>query len=66
MSLPNDTARCDGFNCPSRKNCRRYTERKAGGDYTAYAAFWSRREAGADACESIIPVTVISTFKDAG
>lgn len=63
MSLTNDTARCSGMQCPSAHNCRRYTER-ATSDYVTNAAFWARREAGADACESIIPVQNMSTFKE--
>lgn len=63
MSIPNDTARCAGTRCPSAHNCRRYTER-ATSDYAWHAAFWARREAGADACESIIPVVNMSTFRD--
>lgn len=64
MSLTNNDARCAGTRCPSAMNCRRYTERGTGGDTAWYAAFWARREAGSDACESMIPVRVISTFKE--
>lgn len=64
MSLANDIARCGSASCPSRNNCRRYTERAAT-EYTWYAAFWARREAGADACESIIPVKNMTTFAPA-
>lgn len=60
--LPNDVARCDGGQCPSRKNCRRFTERHTGGERTPHAAFHHRREAGADACDSMIPVLVRSTY----
>ncbi len=62
MNLLNDTARCYGNNCPSKKNCMRYTVKPLRGDYTLYAAFYARREAGADACDSIIPVRQITTF----
>lgn len=60
--LSADVARCDGGNCPSKNNCRRYTERKVQGDYVVNAALWLRREAGADACDSLIAVNPISTF----
>jgi hypothetical protein len=62
MSLANDTARCTGTRCPSAMNCRRYTERGTGSDTAWYAAFWARREAGSSACESIMPVRVVTTF----
>lgn len=55
MTLLADITRCDGGNCPSKAECRRYTERNTAGDYTSYAALWIRREEGADACDMIIP-----------
>lgn len=62
MSLPNDTAPCNGWQCPSAHNCQRYT------DWATFsgqpAAFWARREAGADSCESMVPVQNMSTFKE--
>lgn len=61
-TLANDTARCAGTGCPSKANCRRYTERATGRDNVWYAAFWARREAGASACESLAPVVHVSTF----
>ena len=61
MSLPNDTARCGGQNCPSALNCRRYVERGSS-DYVTHAAFWMRREAGASACENVIWVNVVTTY----
>lgn len=64
MKLANDIARCAGTNCASRANCRRYTQRTTAGDRTLFAAFWARREAGADSCDQIIPVAVTTTFKD--
>lgn len=62
MSLANDVARCSGQDCPSATNCKRYTERGSS-DRVLYAAFWARREAGSSACESYLPVTVVSTFQ---
>lgn len=50
-----DITRCEGGDCPSKKQCRRYTERHSAGDYTPPAALWARREAGADACDMILP-----------
>lgn len=52
--LSNDITRCDGGDCPSKKECQRYTERHTAGEY-ARAALWLRREAGADACDMIMP-----------
>jgi hypothetical protein len=64
MPLPYDVARCDGGNCPSRNHCARFLERNIPKGVTAlYAAFHTRREAGSDACESIIPVARLSTFE---
>lgn len=62
MRLPNDTARCDGGTCPSKKNCRRYTERSTSGDYVVNAALWLRREAGANACDLVIWGNPMTTF----
>jgi hypothetical protein len=64
MSLPEDVARCDGGNCPSKKNCRRYTERSVKGDYVVNAALWLRREAGDSACDMVIWVEPVTTFKE--
>lgn len=53
---------CSGARCPSRGNCKRYLAGVAktnGG----YAAFYSRREEGASACDSYLPVVKISTFE---
>lgn len=53
--LPYDEARCTGQQCPSAANCRRYAERHVGkGVIAHYAAFHVRREAGANACESVL------------
>lgn len=57
-----DYAKCTGESCPSATNCKRYTERGLS-DNATYAAFWARREAGSSACESYLPVTVVSTFQ---
>jgi len=54
--------RCDGGDCPSKTNCRRYIDRRTGGEYMCNAALWCRREAGASACESYLPARVVSTF----
>jgi hypothetical protein len=62
--LSADVARCDGGNCQSKKNCRRYTERKTNSDYIVNAALWVRRDAGASACDMYRPVEVVSTFMD--
>jgi len=66
--LPLDVSRCPGSNCPSRINCKRYLDRGKKGDVFPMAAFDSRREAGSDCCENIVPVRVVSTFaaKDDG
>lgn len=56
--------RCDGGTCPSKNNCRRYTERKTKGDYIINAALWARREAGTSACDMYLPINAVSTFKD--
>lgn len=66
ISIANDTARCAGTKCPSKLNCRRYTALATGSEHIWYAAFWARREAGASACDSIIPVNLESTFSAAG
>jgi hypothetical protein len=63
MSLPYDVARCEGVQCPSKGNCARHLERDVPkGETVAFAAFYTRREAGADSCDSIIPVGKPSTF----
>lgn len=64
MPLPNDVARCDGGNCPSKRNCKRYLERKSKGDYVVNAALWLRREAGASACDMVIFDKPVTTFTD--
>ena len=53
---------CEGMNCPSKKNCKRYTERKR--EDALPAAIWIRREAGSSACDMYLPIVVISTFKE--
>lgn len=61
--IPLDVSRCNGRGCPSANHCARYLERHVPkGCEARYAAFDSRREAGADACDSIIPVMRLSTF----
>lgn len=66
MILPYNVARCNGNHCPSRSSCARFLERHVPkGAVVAFAAFHARREAGADACESIIPVMRHSTFEAA-
>ena len=59
-----DATRCDGGNCPSKSNCHRYTDRKTKGDYIINAALWVRREAGANACDMVIFINQVSTFKE--
>ena len=65
MHLNHETARCDGNDCPSKKECLRYVDRHTKGDYIVNAALWARREAGDSACSMVIwakaPVT---TFKE--
>lgn len=63
MHLRSDEPRCQGTDCPSAMNCRRYTERATMGDRTPMAAMHLRREAGADACAQIVPVRPVSTFE---
>lgn len=62
MTLPNDIARCTGDCCPSRHQCKRHTatlERSESNTLTPYAAFWARREAGASACDSFLPLVQV-------
>lgn len=63
--LSNDDARCAGTRCPSKMNCRRYTERATGSEHAWYAAFWARREAGSSACDMYLPIVPASTFEAA-
>lgn len=63
--LENYVARCDGGNCPSKKNCRRYAERISNDLYMVRAALWLRRDAGASACDMVIWIDRVTTFKDA-
>lgn len=63
MTLPNDITRCTGDRCQSRMQCLRHiASRQPAADNkpTLYAAFWARREAGASACESFIPLVELS------
>lgn len=62
MTLPINAARCDGGNCPSKKNCQRYTAPRSE-DFTR-AALWLRREAGASACDMVIFVEPVTTFRE--
>lgn len=62
MTISANTARCDGGNCPSKTNCRRYTERSGQGDYILKAALWVRREAGATACDMVMWINPVTTF----
>jgi len=55
MTLPLDVSRCTGQQCPSAAQCKRYAERIVPkGVIAPYAAFHVRREAGSNACESVI------------
>ena len=58
--LSADVARCEGNNCPSKNNCRRYTERNS--HESVPAVLWIRREAGTSACDMYLPIEVVSTF----
>ncbi len=53
---------CEGVLCPSKKNCKRWVLRHNG---ATFAAFYARREAGADACDAYLPVKTVSTFQAA-
>lgn len=53
---------CEGSKCPSKTNCRRYTERNS--HESVAAALWLRREAGTSACDMYLPIEVVSTFKE--
>ncbi len=55
---------CAGLNCPSKSNCGRYST-EAEGHEIVYAAFWTRRESGASACDGYQPKVITTTFKDA-
>ena len=61
------TARCSDLvnNCPSRDNCRRYTERGHNMDGIPAASLNCRREAGASACDLWMPISRVSTFSAA-
>ena len=65
MTPTPEFTRCAGTSCPSRANCRRYTQRLTvkPGVRPLYAALYARREAGADSCDQMLPVTVVTTFK---
>lgn len=54
---------CEGGNCPSKTNCRRFTERKSQKESIA-AALWVRREAGSSACDMVDFVDQVTTFKE--
>lgn len=64
MPLPHDVARCDGGNCPSKRNCLRYLERNTNNEYVVNAALWIRREAGASACDMVIFANPVTTFTE--
>jgi len=55
-------AYCDGGNCPSKKNCQRYTAKRPA-EYLR-AALWLRRDAGASACDMVVFNAIVTTFKD--
>lgn len=57
--MTEQTTICAGTNCPSRSNCKRYTERHAG---ATYAALWARRGAGDSACDQFLS-SLPSTFE---
>lgn len=60
--MPNDKARCPGNNCPSKRNCHRFTAPRDQ-DYVE-AALYIRREAGASACDCYLPVKPVTTFRE--
>lgn len=62
MPLDINEPRCQGTDCPSAMNCRRYTERATAGDRTPMAAYHLRRDAGASACDSFRATRPVSTF----
>lgn len=64
MNISSNFARCDGGNCPSKMNCRRYVEPIVNHDYTVKAALWVRRDAGANACDLVEWVNTVTTFKE--
>lgn len=57
------TPLCDGGNCPSKKNCQRYTAPRPM-EFNR-AALWLRREAGANACDMVAWANPVTTFKEA-
>lgn len=54
------TPLCDGGNCPSKRNCHRYTAPRPQ-EFTR-AALLLRREAGSNACDLVIFVKPVTTF----
>ena len=64
MSLSPTIARCDGGNCPSQRNCKRYLQRQMT-DGCFKAALWLRREAGASACDLVIWDKPVTTYVEA-
>lgn len=53
---------CEGSQCPSKHNCKRFLERR--NSESKPAALWLRRQAGDTACDLYEPKVVVSTFKD--
>ena len=53
---------CEGNNCPSKDNCRRHKERNSADSVPA--ALWVRREPGDSACDMVIFIEPVSTFKE--
>lgn len=52
------THHCTGDRCQSRQQCLRYTTRHKPAR-PVFAAFWARREAGASACDSFLPLVQV-------
>lgn len=52
------THHCTGDRCQSRQQCLRYTTRHKPAR-PVFAAFWARREAGASACDSFLPIVQV-------
>jgi hypothetical protein len=62
MNQPKTICAQRSNNCPSKKNCQRFTTARNG--ESIEAALYVRREAGSTACDMYEPVKVLTTFKD--
>ena len=59
--MKNNLTKCEGNNCPSKKNCKRYVERDT---FTIPAALYVRRGPGDSACDMYSPIKIVSTFNE--